>query len=230
MLSERLGPLAFLAVRHRLQPDVPPHARPGAARHAAADLHLPGRPRLGDVEPRHDARRAAPGRWRSLIFVVNVVVSLRRGKPAGDDPWDAWTLEWATTSPPPPYNFETRPGGHEPPAAVGPEASRRPGRAARMRATHAAMRHAAGDRGSRVARPRRDDRAHRRRGLALRGVRGRLPLLHRQEPQRPVSRRTCSSCPCSARSACWPAASTVALGVRALARGDVRRAGRLAPA
>ena len=37
----------------------------------------------------------------TLIFVVNVVVSLRRGKPAGDDPWDAWTLEWATTSPPP---------------------------------------------------------------------------------------------------------------------------------
>ena len=38
-------------------------------------------------------------------FVVNVVVSLRRGAPAGNDPWDAWTLEWATSSPPPPYNF-----------------------------------------------------------------------------------------------------------------------------
>jgi cytochrome c oxidase subunit 1 len=44
-----------------------------------------------------------------LIFVVNIVVSLRRGQPAGDDPWDAWTLEWATTSPPPPYNFEVVP-------------------------------------------------------------------------------------------------------------------------
>jgi len=44
-----------------------------------------------------------------LIFAVNVVVSLRRGAPAGDDPWDAWTLEWATTSPPPAYNFETVP-------------------------------------------------------------------------------------------------------------------------
>jgi cytochrome c oxidase subunit 1 len=44
-----------------------------------------------------------------LIFVVNVVVSLRRGEPAGDDPWDAWTLEWATTSPPPSYNFEAIP-------------------------------------------------------------------------------------------------------------------------
>ena len=75
------------------------------------------------------------------------------------------------------------PGGHEPPAAVGPEASGRPGRTARMSA-HAATH--AGGRGSRVARPRGDDRSHRRRGLALRRVRRRLPLLHRQEPERPV--------------------------------------------
>jgi cytochrome c oxidase subunit I len=40
-----------------------------------------------------------------LVFLVNVGISLRRGEPAGDDPWDAWTLEWATASPPPPYNF-----------------------------------------------------------------------------------------------------------------------------
>jgi cytochrome c oxidase subunit 1 len=44
-----------------------------------------------------------------LLFVVNVIVSLRRGEPAGPDPWDAWTLEWATTSPPPSYNFEVVP-------------------------------------------------------------------------------------------------------------------------
>jgi len=40
-----------------------------------------------------------------LLFVWNVLVSLRRGAVAGPDPWDAWTLEWSTTSPPPEYNF-----------------------------------------------------------------------------------------------------------------------------
>ncbi|MFO0881588.1 MAG: cytochrome c oxidase subunit I [Gemmataceae bacterium] len=44
-----------------------------------------------------------------LIFGINLVWSLKYGEPAGDDPWDAWTLEWATTSPPPSYNFETIP-------------------------------------------------------------------------------------------------------------------------
>jgi cytochrome c oxidase subunit 1 len=44
-----------------------------------------------------------------LIFFWNVFVSLRHGREAGDDPWDAWTLEWATTSPPPSYNFEIIP-------------------------------------------------------------------------------------------------------------------------
>jgi hypothetical protein len=43
-----------------------------------------------------------------LVFLVNVAIALRRGVRAGDDPWDAWTLEWATSSPPP-YNFETAP-------------------------------------------------------------------------------------------------------------------------
>jgi cytochrome c oxidase subunit 1 len=47
-----------------------------------------------------------------VILLVNLVYSYWRGKPAGDDPWDAWTLEWATTSPPPSYNFETIPTVH----------------------------------------------------------------------------------------------------------------------
>ena len=46
------------------------------------------------------------------IFVYNLVASYFKGKPAGDDPWDAWTLEWTTTSPPPSYNFEVVPTVH----------------------------------------------------------------------------------------------------------------------
>jgi cytochrome c oxidase subunit 1/cytochrome c oxidase subunit I+III len=44
-----------------------------------------------------------------LLFVVNVWRSLRRGERAGDNPWDAPTLEWAVPSPPPPYNFAVIP-------------------------------------------------------------------------------------------------------------------------
>ena len=47
-----------------------------------------------------------------LIFVINVVRSLVAGEVAGSDPWDAWTLEWATTSPPPEYNFAAAPEVH----------------------------------------------------------------------------------------------------------------------
>ena len=42
-------------------------------------------------------------------FLWNVFVSLRSGQLAGDDPWEGNTLEWATSSPPPPYNFDHLP-------------------------------------------------------------------------------------------------------------------------
>jgi heme/copper-type cytochrome/quinol oxidase subunit 3 len=44
-----------------------------------------------------------------LLFVINVFSSLLRGKRASDNPWGAGTLEWATTSPPAPYNFARLP-------------------------------------------------------------------------------------------------------------------------
>jgi len=43
------------------------------------------------------------------LFVYNVLKSAIAGEPAGDDPWDGWTLEWAASSPPPEYNFEKLP-------------------------------------------------------------------------------------------------------------------------
>jgi cytochrome c oxidase subunit 1 len=46
----------------------------------------------------------------SLILVYNLVISWKRGELAGDDPWEGGnTLEWATSSPPAPYNFERVP-------------------------------------------------------------------------------------------------------------------------
>ena len=67
MLSERLGPLALLAAGHRLQSHVRDPALRGHPRHAAAHLHLSGRPRLGAVEPRCHPRRALAGRCCGIV-------------------------------------------------------------------------------------------------------------------------------------------------------------------
>jgi cytochrome c oxidase subunit 1 len=45
----------------------------------------------------------------TLPFLWNLWVSWRKPVVAGDDPWEGHTLEWATTSPPPPHNFSSLP-------------------------------------------------------------------------------------------------------------------------
>jgi cytochrome c oxidase subunit I len=47
-----------------------------------------------------------------IALAYNVIRSLVAGKRAGRDPWDAWTLEWSTSSPPPEYNFTEVPTVH----------------------------------------------------------------------------------------------------------------------
>jgi cytochrome c oxidase subunit 1 len=41
----------------------------------------------------------------TFVFIGNLLWSYFKGKAAGNDPWDAWTLEWSTSSPPVEYNF-----------------------------------------------------------------------------------------------------------------------------
>jgi len=59
----------------------------------------------------------------TLVFAWNAVWSFYNGKLAGANPWRALTLEWATTSPPPPYNFEEDPIPFEDPYGYGTDAS-----------------------------------------------------------------------------------------------------------
>ncbi len=44
-----------------------------------------------------------------LLLIINVFWSRKRGAVAGPNPWDGYTLEWTTSSPPPSYNFATIP-------------------------------------------------------------------------------------------------------------------------
>ncbi len=44
-----------------------------------------------------------------VVFAVNVILTLRKPRTAPADPWSGNTLEWATTSPPPPHNFDRLP-------------------------------------------------------------------------------------------------------------------------
>ena len=58
-----------------------------------------------------------------IFFIVNLVRSLARGKASAENPWQATTLEWSTTSPPPHDNFAVAPTVHRGPYDYSPAGS-----------------------------------------------------------------------------------------------------------
>jgi cytochrome c oxidase subunit I len=61
-----------------------------------------------------------------IPFIINAVISLRRGKVAGANPWRALTLEWTLSSPPPIHNFPQTPVVDSDPYGYGQKPATRP--------------------------------------------------------------------------------------------------------
>jgi cytochrome c oxidase subunit 1 len=113
MMSERLGQLNFLAIFVALNITFFPQHQLGLEGMPRRIFHYPQSPEWGTLNlvSTIGAFLIAFG---VLIFLVNFFNSivLGKGRPAGDDPWEADTLEWATASPPPAYNFAKIPVVH----------------------------------------------------------------------------------------------------------------------
>ena len=108
MLDDRLGKWTFGSLR-RLQPHVLPAAPPGAARDAATHLHLSRRRALGGLQPDASTIGSYVMGVGFLWLLVAIVKSVPTGGGWGTTPGRADTLEWYTTSPPPPHNFDDVP-------------------------------------------------------------------------------------------------------------------------
>ncbi|MGH2499407.1 MAG: cytochrome c oxidase subunit I [Candidatus Limnocylindria bacterium] len=111
MLSERLGQIHFLLLFIGFNLTFFPQHQLGIDGMPRRTYHYPQSPEWGTLNFISTIGSYIIG-LAVLVFLFNLLVSLRNGKPAGDDPWEGDTLEWATTSPPVVHNFSRIPVVH----------------------------------------------------------------------------------------------------------------------
>jgi heme/copper-type cytochrome/quinol oxidase subunit 1 len=113
MLNERLGQINFLIIFVAMNLTFFPQHQLGIEGMPRRVFHYPQSPEWGTLNliSTIGAFLIAVG-VASFLWNFFTSIILGQGKPAGDDPWEADTLEWATTSPPPVYNFPRIPVVH----------------------------------------------------------------------------------------------------------------------
>ncbi|MDE3113076.1 MAG: cytochrome c oxidase subunit I [Chloroflexota bacterium] len=113
MLSERLGQLHFILMFIGFNVTFFPMHQLGLDGMPRRTYHYPQSPEWGTLNF-IETLGAYLMAVAVLIFLYNFIVNVvfKQGRPAGDDPWEGDTLEWATSSPPPDYNFARIPAVH----------------------------------------------------------------------------------------------------------------------
>ena len=113
MLSERLGQIHFLLIFIGFNLTFFPQHQLGIEGMPRRTFHYPQSPEWGTLN-----LISTVGAYliavSILFFLFNFLVNIvfKQGREAGDDPWQGDTLEWATASPPPAYNFARIPAVH----------------------------------------------------------------------------------------------------------------------
>jgi cytochrome c oxidase subunit 1 len=107
LLDERLGKITFLLVFVGFNLTFFPQ-------HLLGLIGMPRRIYTYDDQPLWEGYNLAStiGSYvmgLGLLVFLYAIVKSRHGRRAGNDPWQADTLEWYTTSPPPPHNFDSVP-------------------------------------------------------------------------------------------------------------------------